>query len=125
MSTPSKIEKLERRRYRLIGELLKTQAMIRGSFGTVHRKCGASNCWCAEAGGHPVDRINYSEQGRSRTKAVKSEDVRWAREMTENYKRFRKNRQALRSLEKQINQAIDDLETKVVDKTARQRDYVT
>ena len=125
MSTPSKIEKLERRRSRLIGELLKTQAMIRGSFGTVHRKCGASNCWCAEAGGHPVDRINYSEEGRSRTKAVKSEDVSWAREMTENYKRFRKNRQALRSLEKQINQAIDDLETKVVDKTARQRDYVT
>lgn len=125
MSTTSKIEKLERRRSRLIGELLKTQAMIRGSFGTVHRKCGASNCWCAEAGGHPVDRINYSEEGRSRTKAVKSEDVSWAREMTENYKRFRKNRQALRSLEKQINQAIDDLETKVVDKTARQRDYVT
>ena len=125
MSIPSKIEKLERRRSRLIGELLKTQAMIRGSFGTVHRKCGASNCWCAEAGGHPVDRINYSEEGRSRTKAVKSEDVSWAREMTENYKRFRKNRQALRSLEKQINQAIDDLETKVVDKTARQRDYVT
>ncbi len=125
MSTPSKIEKLERRRSRLIGELLKTQAMIRGSFGTVHRKCGASNCWCAQAGGHPVDRINYSEQGRSRTKAVKSEDVSWAREMTENYKRFRKNRQALRSLEKQINQAIDDLEAKVVDKTARQRDYVT
>ena len=125
MSTPSKIEKLERRRSRLIGELLKTQAMIRGSFGTVHRKCGASNCWCAQAGGHPVDRINYSEQGRSRTKAVKSEDVSWAREMTESYKRFRKNRQALRSLEKQINQAIDDLEAKVVDKTARQRDYVT
>lgn len=110
---------------RLIGELLKTQAMIRGSFGTVHRKCGASNCWCAQGSGHPVDRINYSDNGRSRTKAVKPEDVSWAKEMTENYKRFRKNRQALRAVEKKINQAIDDLETKVVDKTARQRNYVT
>ncbi len=45
--------------------------------------------------------------------------------MSENYKRFRKNRQALRALEKKINQAIDDLETAVVDKTARQRNYVT
>ena len=125
MSTPNKIKQLEQRRERLIGELLKTQAMIRGSFGTVHRKCGASNCWCAQGSGHPVDRINYSDNGRSRTKAVKPEDVSWAKEMTENYKRFRKNRQALRALEKKINQAIDDLETKVVDKTARQRNYVT
>lgn len=125
MSTPNKIKQLEQRRERLIGELLKTQAMIRGSFGTVHRKCGASNCWCAQGIGHPVDRINYSDNGRSRTKAVKPEDVSWAKEMTENYKRFRKNRQALRALEKKINQAIDDLETKVVDKTARQRNYVT
>ena len=125
MSTPNKIKQLEQRRERLIGELLKTQAMIRGSFGTVHRKCGASNCWCAQGIGHPVDRINYSDNGRSRTKAVKPEDVSWAKEMTENYKRFRKNRQALRALDKKINQAIDDLETKVVDKTARQRNYVT
>ena len=107
-----------------MGELLKTLAMIRGSFGTVHRKCGAPNCWCANQGGHPVDRINYSDNGRSRTKAIKPEDVEWAREMTENYKRFRKNRQALRTLEKQINQAIDELEQKLVDKAARQRNYV-
>ncbi len=125
MSTPSKIQKLEKRRERLIGELLKTQAMIRGSFGTVHRKCGAPNCWCAQGSGHPLDRINYSQDGRSRTKAVKAQDVEWAREMTENYKRFRKIRQELRTLEKQINQAIEELEAKIVDRTARQRNYVT
>ncbi len=125
MSTPNKIRKLEQRRERLIGELLKTQAMIRGSFGTVHRKCGAPNCWCAQGSGHPLDRINYSQDGRSRTKAVKAQDVDWAREMTENYKRFRKNRQELRTLEKQINQAIEELEAKIVGKTARQRNYVT
>lgn len=125
MSTPNKIRQLEQRRERLIGELLKTQVMIRGSFSTVRRKCGGSNCWCAQGGGHPVDRISYSDDGRSRTKAIKPGDVSWAREMTENYKRFRKNRQALRLLEKQINQAIDDLETRVVDKTARRRNYVT
>jgi len=107
MSTPNRINKLEQRRSRLIGELLETQEMIRGSFSTVHRKCGASNCWCAtEEGGHPIDRINYSQDGRSRTKPIKPEDIRWAREMTGHYKRFRKNRQALRLLDKQINQAI-------------------
>ena len=124
MSTSNKIKQLEQRRERLISELLATQAMIRGSFGTVYRKCGASNCWCAQAGGHPVNRINYSDEGRSRTKAVRAEDVKWAKQMTENYKRFRKNRQKLRTLDKQINQAIDDLETKIVEKTARKNDYV-
>ena len=125
MSTPKKIEQLVQRRERVIGELIATQAMIRGSFGTVHRKCGASNCWCAQGGGHPVDRINYSEEGRSRTKAVKPEDIKWAKQMTENYKRFRKNRQKLRTLDKQINQAMDSLEGKIVAKTSRQRNYAT
>ncbi len=125
MSIPKKIRKLEQRRKRIIGELLKTQAMIRGSFGTVHRKCGAPNCWCAQGSGHPLNPINYSQDGRSRTNAVKAQDVEWAREMTENYKRFRRNRQELRTLEKQINQTAKELEARIVDKTARQRNYVT
>ena len=124
MSTPKKIEQLVQRRERVIGELIATQAMIRGSFGTVHRKCGASNCWCAQGVGHPVDRINYSEEGRSRTKAIKPEDINWAKQMTENYKRFRKNRRKLRMLDKQINQAMESLEGKIVAKTSRQRNYV-
>ena len=87
MSTSNKVKQLEQRRERLISELLAAQAMIRGSFGMVHRNCGASNCWCAQAGGHPVNRINYSDEGRSRATAVRAEDVKWARQMIENCKR--------------------------------------
>ena len=72
-----------------------------------------------------MDRINYSDEGRSRTKVIKAVDVDWAKQITANYKRFRMNRQKLRILDKQINQAIDDLEAKVVEKTAKQRNYVT
>jgi hypothetical protein len=125
MSTPNKIKKLEQQRQALIAQLLETQAMIRGSFGTVYRRCGSLNCWCADGEGHPVDRINFSDDGRSRTKAIASNDVEWAKQMTNNYKRFRKNRQALRALEKKLNIAIDEFETKVVEKTARQRKYIT
>ena len=107
-----------------ICELLKAQAMIRRSFGTV-----AESAERAIAGVHkgaaPVDRINYSEDGRSRTKAVIPEDAGWAKEISENYKRFRKNRKALRSLEKKINPALDDLKTKVVYKIAGQSDFIT
>jgi hypothetical protein len=125
MSTPNKIKKLEQRRDVLIGEMLKTQTMIRGSFSTAYRKCGRANCWCAQGDGHPIDRINFSDEGRSRTKSVKPADVQWAKQMTESYKRFRKHRQALRVLEKKINLAIDELETRIVSKTARQRNYNT
>lgn len=124
MSTSKKIRTLEQRRERLINELLETECMIRGSFRTVYRKCGGANCWCAQSRGHPLDRINFTQEGRSRTKAVKAEDVQWAKQMTEHYKRFKKNRQALRALDKKINQAIDELESNIVDKTAHKRDFV-
>lgn len=106
-------------------QLLDTRSMIRGRFGTVYRKCGRTNCWCAEGGGHPVDRINFSDEGRSRTKAVQTQDVDWAKTTTANYRRFRKNRQALRALEEKISRAVDEFEAHIVDRTARQRKYKT
>lgn len=125
MSSTNKIRRLEQRRQALMERLLDTQSMIRGSFGSVHRKCGRANCWCSEGGGHPVNRINFSDEGRSRTKAIQTEDVDWAKSTTGNYKRFRKNRQALRALEEKINQAIDEFEVRIIAKTARQRKYKT
>jgi len=71
-----------------------------------------------------VDQINYSEEGRPRTKAVIPEDGKWANQMTEIYKRFLDSRQKLRTLDKQINHAIDELETRIVQRAARERNYV-
>ncbi len=45
-------------------------------------------------------------------------------ESTGNYRRFRKNRQALRTLERKINTAVDELEAKIVDVTKRQKEYL-
>ena len=123
MSTSAKILKLEQQRRMLIQQLIDTQAMVRGSFGTAYRKCGNPNCWCAEGAGHPVNRITWSEEGRSRTKAIPDKDVDWAKQMADSYKRFRKNRQALRALERKINLTLDELEATVVGKTTRKRGY--
>jgi hypothetical protein len=43
--------------------------------------------------------------------------------MADSYKRFRKNRQALRALERKINLTLDELEATVVGKTRRKRGY--
>ncbi len=124
MSRKTQIKKLERQRQTLMQDLLHTKQMIRGSFGTVTRKCGKPNCWCVEGAGHPVKRITWTEKTHSRTKAIPAEDATWIETMTDNYRRFRKNRQALRALERKINTAVDELEAKIVDVTKRQKEYL-
>ncbi len=124
MSSQTRIQQLERQRQTLIKELVHTQQMIRGSFGTAYRKCGKPNCWCAQGTGHPINRITWTENARSRTQAIPAEDIAWIETMTHNYKRFRKNRQALRALERQINSVVDELEAKIVAETKRQKVYL-
>ena len=124
MSSKTQIKKLERQRQTLIQDLLHTKQMIRGSFGTVTRKCGKPNCWCVEGAGHPVNRITWTEKAHSRTKAIPAEDASWIETMTDNYRRFRKNRQALRTLERKINIVVDALEAKIVAATKRQKEYL-
>ncbi len=124
MSRKTQIKKLERQRQTLMQDLLHTKQMIRGSFGTVTRKCGKPNCWCVEGTGHPVKRITWTEKAHSRTKAIPAEDASWIETMTGNYRRFRKNRQALRALERKINTAVDELEAKIVAATKRQKEYL-
>lgn len=124
MSTPKHIEKLEARRQRLIEELLQVKQMLRGKFGVAYRRCGTPTCWCANSTGHPVNRITWTEQSVSRTKAIRKEDIAWVKERTETYKRFRKNRQALRAIDQQINVALDAVEEKVVQRTRKYRTYL-
>jgi len=124
MSTPKQIEKLEARRQRLIEELLQVKQMLRGKFGVAYRRCGTPTCWCADSQGHPVNRITWTEQSVSRTKAIRKEDISWVKERTETYKRFRKNRQALRVIEQQINAALDAVEEKAVKRTRKCRTYL-
>ena len=84
--------------------------MIRGSFGTVYRKCGKLNCWCAKGAGHPSDRIVFSQGSRSKSKAVAKKEVRWVKRMTENRRKFGKYRQQLRAVVREIQDEIDKLE---------------
>lgn len=125
MSTPNQIKRLEERRHKLTLELVQTEQMIRGKFGVAYRRCGTPTCWCAEGKGHPVNRITWTEQAQSRTKAVAAEDIEWVRQRTEAYRHFRKQRQALRVLEHRINTALDAFEAKVVQKTNKLRKYLS
>jgi len=67
--------------------------------------------------------MNAEDLTTIETKAIPDEDVDWAKQMADNYKRFRKNRQALRALERKINLTLDELEARVVAKITRKRGY--
>jgi len=72
-----------------------------------------------------MNRITWSENGSLRSRTVSEHDVDWVREMAAHYKQFRKNRQALRTLERRINLVLDKYQAKVIQKTARKHGYET
>jgi len=117
--TTRKLKNIERKRMRLLEELLGIKAMVKGVFGVTYRRCGKSNCWCAEGKGHEYSRITWSEGGHSRTKSVAVRDQNWVRKMTLNYKRFRELRQELRELEIEFKQLLDQKEVAIIEKTKK------
>jgi len=124
MTTVQRIKTLEERRQQLIEELLQVEQMLRGSFGVAYRRCGTPTCWCADSYGHPINRITWSEKSVSKTKSIREEDIVWVKEQTDAYRRFRKNRKALREVERKINSALDAVEEKTVKRTRKRRAYL-
>lgn len=120
-----KLHKLEEKRQRLILELLEAGAMLRGSFSTTQRKCGTKTCWCAkQAGGHPYDRITWSENGKNYTRSIPKDDIEWIKKLTDEYKRFRTARASLRIINSQIEKVLNDIENKKTKHTRSKRDYL-
>ena len=124
MSTRKRIKSTEHRRALLMGEILETKFMVRGTFGQVYRRCGKPTCWCAEGEGHLSNRITWTEGGKSRTKAIPEEDIAWIKSMTQNYKAFRKARQNIRELAARLSNLLDELEREIVERTNQKRTYL-
>ncbi len=112
MANTTLIRQVVQRIQKIVDSLLESNTMVRGSFSTVHRKCGKSNCWCATSEkGHATTRITWTEDGISRTKVISDEeDRKEIQKATENYRRFRLNRRQLRAEEKLLEKLLDSIE---------------
>lgn len=110
----------------IVNDMINISHMIGGSFGTAYRRCGKPNCWCRdkEKKGHPLIRITFNEQGKSRTKAIPAKDKEWIKEMTDNYKYFRQNFQKLRLCENKLNELLNEFEQEVKKETKSLTDYL-
>ncbi len=110
----------------IVNEMTNISLMVGGSFGISYRKCGKTNCWCnkVEEKGHPLLRITYNENRKSRTKAIPKQDKEWIKEMTDNYRNFRQNFQKMRQCENRLNELLNQFEKEVKTNTSNLRAYL-
>jgi hypothetical protein len=82
----------------------------RGSFVTIHRKCGKPNCHCATGEGHPAKVLSVKKSGRTRLIFIPRHLEDRVADEAWRYRRFRQARAELAKLAKQSLRLIDELE---------------
>lgn len=112
------------KRQKLLLDLLKIQEMIRGTFRTVHVKCGKKNCHCRSGEGHLHQRMALHKDGKGFQRAVPREDRAWAREMAGNYHNFRAIRKEISTLDKEIKSLLDSYEELVTNESKKDKKYL-
>lgn len=83
--------------------------LIRGSFGTRARVCGAAGCRCARGELHESKYLSATDQGRVRQVHVPAADEAEVAAGVGRYQRFRKTRKRLSDLIRQQLAVIDEL----------------
>lgn len=124
MSKSSTIQKKHAQISDRIIKLIEEKPMMPGAFNTVFVKCGNTNCWCASDKGHPFNRITWTENGTSRTKSIPTEDIPWVKDVTRNFRNYRKTKRELKNLQTKLKLEIDNWEIQMVRKTRKTKAYL-
>lgn len=107
-------QRIRRLEESLVGPLKEILAergpLRRGSFVTLHRKCGKPTCHCAQGEGHPADYLSIQEEGRKRLLYISAQNRDQVAKQAERYRRFRKQRAILARIMRTLLQRIDELE---------------
>ena len=119
-----KLKKLIARQSSLADELSKINSMLKGVHCVVHTKCGKVNCWCVSEKGHRHERLSWREANRSCIRAIPSDDIPWVKEMTRNYKEFKKLEKTIIDTQNEINNSIEKLCEKIIHRTKRGKSYL-
>jgi hypothetical protein len=90
--------------------------LIKGSVYSLRRKCGKSNCVCAQGKLHPVWVLSASMDGKTRLKPIGDKDLDKVKKATDRYRQFRKSRARLVVIHRAMLELIDALDQ------ARQRE---
>ncbi len=121
----NKLKKKLNEKCELAIHIASTESMIKGVFHETRTKCGRKNCKCYEGEGHLCRRITWSDHGKSKIKSISSAHEEWAQENTRHYKFFRKGRQRLTELDKEIQELLDILENELIRETWKKNKKLT
>lgn len=89
LSTIARVRRLERRRARILEDLLVPAPLLKGWLSLVQRTCGKPNCHCARKPGHPVWVLATGQGAQRRCQVVRQADVEEVRGQVEIYRQFR------------------------------------
>jgi len=102
---------LLKQQYKHLKVIFNNDALVKGGIYIINRKCGKSSCKCAYTDyRHPSYYLYRSEQGVNQTIYIKRKDVGILKELTNNYKKFRKARAELMKTEKKMAEIINKIE---------------
>ena len=109
-----------------IEKMLLLSDMLRGSFGTIFRRCGKPNCWCADPQqeGHPCTRITWVDATGPKTRSIPDEDQQWIVNAIEKYRLFKKMKRQLRQQEKYLEELLTEYENESTFITRQKRQYL-
>ena len=100
---------------RLLKQILRHRALLRGSFHQVFTRCGKASCWCAKADkGHAHTRLTWSQEGTMMTRKVGATERPTVIKLTARYKQFCTQRRQLTELESQIQNHLDQHEAALI-----------
>ena len=127
MSTIKELKILLHEYEKITLEMMKITRMIPGSYKEVMRKCGKENCWChgnPEGKGHILRRITWTENGKSKSRSIKVENVADVKKITKAFKKFKEKKKILQKKEKQIHEFVDKIEKEIIKKTRQELGHV-
>ncbi len=94
-----------------LSALVKEEKLVKGVLYPLRRKCGKSQCKCAQSDyRHESWYLSFSDHGKTRVVYVPEEDCKELLDLTKRYKSFRLNRQKLVETFKGIIHQVNNLE---------------
>jgi hypothetical protein len=122
----SNLKKIQQEIEKTTEQMLSLTTMLQGSYGKAFRRCGKSNCRCANSDqdGHAFYRISWTEKGKSYTRNIPEQDRKWIKQAVENYKAYRKGRKYLLTLQNKLDIQLTEFRKKQIEKTRKKKIYL-
>lgn len=106
----SKIERLDRRRRRLLKKLMCPEDMVAGSIYQAYKRCGNPNCRCAKGRRHgPFTSLSVTQKGKRRLIFVRRDDEAWVRTQATRYREYQKMMARVRKMNDEIFELLKKL----------------